>query len=71
MIGGYDMSRKSGDDAALGCVVQVLLIAFLLPLVGLYLATKKDATEDTRAIGWGLFAVGIAIWIFFAIIKAG
>lgn len=65
------MSRKSGDDAALGCVVQLLLIVFLLPVVGLCMAANKDATEDTRARGWALFVVGIVLWIVFAIIKAG
>ena len=64
------MSRKSSDDAAIGCVVQALLTAFLLPVVGLFLATKKDAAEDTRTMGWVMFAIGIVIWIVFAIIKA-
>lgn len=63
------MNRKSGDDAALGCVVQFLLIVFLLPVVGLCMAANKDATEDTRAMGWIMFAIGIVIWIVFAIIK--
>lgn len=63
------MSRKSSDDAALGCVVQALLIVFLLPVFGLYLATKQDAAEDTRTMGWIMFAIGIVIWIVFAIIK--
>lgn len=64
------MSRKNSDDAALGCVVQALLIVFLLPIVGLYFATKKDADEESRTMGWVLFAIGIVIWIVFAIIKA-
>lgn len=36
------MSRKNNDDAALGCVVQALLIVFLLPIVGLCFVAKKD-----------------------------
>ena len=65
------MSRKSGDDAVLGCVVQALLIVFLMPLVGLYFATKKDADPESQTLGWALFVIGIVIWIVLAIIKAG
>jgi len=65
------VSRKNSDDAALGCVVQALLIVFLLPLVGLYFATKKDADEESRTMGWVLFVVGIVLWAVMAIIKAG
>ena len=35
------MSRKTGDDAALGCVVQMLLIVFLMPVVGLGFCVKQ------------------------------
>ena len=61
------MSRKSSDDAALGCVVQALLIVFLMPIVGLYLATKKDSSNENRTLGWVLFVVGIVIWFVFAL----
>ncbi len=61
------MSRESSDDAVLGCVVQALLIVFLMPIVGLYLATKKDASNENRTLGWVLFIVGIVIWIIFAL----
>lgn len=71
MIGGTDLSRKNSDDAALGCVVQALMIVFLLPVVGLYFATRKNADEESRTMGWFLFAIGIVIWIVFAIIRAG
>ena len=65
------MSRKSGDDAALGCVVQMLLIVFLMPIVGLGFALSKNGDDESRALGWVLFGVGIVVWIVMAIIKAG
>ena len=61
------MSRKSGDDATLGCVVQTLLIIFLMPIFGLYLTTKKDASNENRTLGWVLFIVGIVIWVIISI----
>ena len=59
------MSRKNSDDMT-GCLAQVLLVVFLMPVVGLYLALGKDSDQERRALGWVLFFVGIVIWIVMA-----
>ena len=61
------MNRKNSDDMT-GCLAQVLLIVFLMPVVGLYFALSKNSDEERRTIGWVLFFVGIVIWIVMAII---
>ena len=61
------MNRKNSDDMS-GCLAQVLLVVFLMPLVGLYFALKKDVDDESRSLGWVLFFVGIVIWIVLAII---
>lgn len=59
------MNRKNSDDMT-GCLAQVLLLVFLMPVVGLYLALGKDSDQERRALGWVLFFVGIVIWIVIA-----
>ena len=60
------MSRRNNDDMT-GCLAQILLVVFLMPVVGLYFALGKNSDDESRAIGWVLFFVGIVIWIVLAV----
>lgn len=55
--------RRNNNDDMIGCLAQVLLIVFLMPVVGLYFALKKDVDPESQTLGWILFFVGIVIWI--------
>ncbi len=55
--------RRNNNDDMIGCLAQVLLIVFLMPVVGLYFALKKDTDPESQSLGWILFFVGIVIWI--------
>ena len=54
-------SRRKDDDAALGCVVYLLLIIFFMPIVGLVLVCSKDSQK--KPLGWVLLIVGLVLWI--------
>ena len=53
--------KRSDDEAALGCIVYLLLIVFFMPIVGLFLVCGKDS--DKKALGWVLLVIGIILWI--------
>lgn len=57
--------RSSDDNAALGCVVYVLLAIFFMPIVGLVLAFGKN--HEKRPLGWVLLIVGIILWVVLAV----
>ena len=61
------MSRRNNDDMT-GCLAQILLVVFLMPVVGLYFALGKNSDDESRTIGWVLFFVGIVIWIVLALL---
>ena len=54
--------RNRGDDQVIGCIAMGLLCLIAMPLVGLYLMSRKgDSTA--QAIGVILLVVGIILWI--------
>ena len=54
-------------DSATGCLVYFLLGIIAMPLLGLYLMLKKDASDNTHVLGGVLLIVGIIIWIAIAV----
>lgn len=60
--------RHSNDDAAMGCIVYLLLVLFFMPLVGLYLVCGKDPEKKT--LGWVLLIIGIILWIVVGVMSA-
>lgn len=60
--------RHSNDDAAMGCIVYLLLILFFMPLVGLYFVCGKDPEKKT--LGWVLLIIGIILWIVVGVMSA-
>lgn len=53
--------RKRDEDAALGCIVFAVLCLLFMPVVGLFLLSRKDPEKKT----WGLILLiaGIILWI--------
>ena len=60
--------KRSDDDAAIGCIVYLLLIIFFMPIVGLFLICRKD--PDKKPIGWVLLIIGIILWIVVGVMSA-
>lgn len=60
--------KRSDDDAAIGCIVYLLLIIFFMPIVGLFLICGKD--PDKKPIGWVLLIIGIILWIVVGVMSA-
>ena len=57
-------NRHSSGNTGGGCLVGLIIAIAALPILGLYLAAKKNASPETRVIGWILFVVGIVIWVY-------
>ena len=60
--------RHSNDDAAMGCIVYLLLVLFFMPIVGLYLVCGKDPEKKT--LGWVLLILGVILWIVVGVMSA-
>ena len=58
---------RRGDDSGGGCLVLLILAIVAMPIAGLYLITKKDGDDGTKAIGWILLILGAVIWIYIAL----
>ena len=63
----YRRGPSFGGDSATGCLVYFLLGIIAMPLLGLYLMLKKDASDNTHVLGGVLLIVGIIIWIAIAV----
>lgn len=63
----YRRGPSFGGDSATGCFVYFLLGIIAMPLLGLYLMLKKDASDNTHVLGGVLLIVGIIIWIAIAV----
>ena len=57
--------NSKDDDAAIGCVVYLLLIVFLMPLAGIYFLSKPN--PNAKLGGAVLLVVGLVLWIAIAI----
>lgn len=62
MAGRY---RRNGEVETLGCLVQILLLIFVMPLVGLYLLIPPNSS--TKELGILLTVFGFALWIIFLV----
>ena len=51
-------------DTGEGCLVWLLIGIVAMPILGLYLAGRKNSDAGTRVLGWILFVVGMLIWVF-------
>ena len=56
MAGRY---RRNGEVETLGCLVQILLLIFAMPLVGLYLLVPPNSS--TKELGILLTVFGFAL----------
>ena len=56
--------RRSDEDAALGCLVYMLLIIFLVPIAGIYFLCKPS--PNAKIGGAALVIVGLFLWAFIA-----
>lgn len=57
--------RRKTNDEPIGLVIVILLALIAMPIVGVYLITRKETFK--RILGWFLFLVGIVFWLFFII----
>ena len=60
--------KRSDDDAAIGCVIYLILIVFFMPIVGFALVCGKN--PDKKALGWVLLIIGIILWIVVGVMSA-
>lgn len=56
--------RRSDEDAALGCLVYLLLIIFLMPIAGIYFLCKPG--PNAKVGGAFLLIIGLILWAFIA-----
>ena len=56
--------RRSDEDAALGCLVYMLLIIFLMPIAGIYFLCKPS--PNAKIGGAALVIIGLFLWAFIA-----
>ena len=56
--------RRSDEDVALGCLVYMLLIIFLMPVAGIYFLCKPS--PNAKVGGAALLIVGLFLWGFIA-----
>ena len=56
-------NQNSGFGSG-GCLVWLIIGIAAMPILGLYLAAKKNASHETRILGWILFVVGMIIWVY-------
>lgn len=56
--------RKKENEEALGFVVVILLALIAMPIVGMYLMTRKETFK--RVLGGFLFLIGVFFWIVIA-----
>ena len=61
MAGRY---RRNGEAETLGCLVQVLLLIFAMPLVGLYLLAAPNSGK--KGLGVLLTVFGFALLAHFS-----
>ena len=54
--------QRRDEDAALGCLVYILLIIFLMPIAGIYLLCKPSL--NAKIGGAALLIVGLFLWGF-------
>ena len=52
------------DPGTMGCLVFFLIGIVAMPIVGIYLITKKDGDEGTKVAGWILLVVGLILWAY-------
>lgn len=55
------MSSKKNNDSTWGCIVELMILIFLMPFVGLYLYFRPE--DDAKTVGTILVVVGVIIWI--------
>ena len=57
------MSKKHDyNNSGLGCAMTLVAIVFAMPIVGLYLCTRKNATDEDKAVGAVLTVIGLLLW---------
>ena len=56
--------QRRDEDAALSCLVYILLIIFLMPIAGIYLLCKPS--PNAKIGGAVLLIVGLFLWWFIA-----
>lgn len=50
------------DDSGLGCAMTLVAIVFAMPIFGMYLRSRKNATDEDKAVGTVLAVVGLLLW---------
>lgn len=56
--------RHNDGDAALGCLVYMLMIIILMPIAGIYFLCKPS--PNAKVGGAVLLMVGLILWAFIA-----
>lgn len=57
------MSKKHDyENSGLGCAMTLVAIVFAMPIFGMYLRSKKNATDEDKAVGTVLTVVGLLLW---------
>ena len=52
------------DHGSMGCLVFFLIGIVAMPIVGIYLITKKGGDDGTKVLGWILLIVGLILWAY-------
>lgn len=58
------MRKRRGNEETLGCVIQILLIIFLMPIVGVVLLCKPSV--EAKIGGATLLVIGLLLWVWIA-----
>ena len=58
----YYRGNRRRDPGDSGCLALLIIGFIAMPLVGLYLMSKKD--DESRALGLVLLIVGIILWVY-------
>lgn len=70
MSSNRNRGRGGGSDADYGCLLWMMIGVFAMPLVGLYLISRKN-DSSAQAVRWILLIVGIILWIYIGVKGSG